>query len=96
MSFFLPGLNPNPFNGARAVSRTADLSWTAGSGTMSHNVYFGTISPPPFVRNQTSTTFDPSTMAYNTTYYWRIDEVNEGGKTSGTVWSFTTTGGGPG
>jgi hypothetical protein len=30
-------------------------------------------------------------MAENTTYYWRIDEVNpNGGTTSGKVWSFTT------
>jgi hypothetical protein len=29
-------------------------------------------------------------MAANTTYYWRIDEKNETGTTTGDVWSFTT------
>jgi hypothetical protein len=29
-------------------------------------------------------------MAKNTTYYWRIDEVNSKGKTTGETWSFVT------
>jgi len=29
-------------------------------------------------------------MAYCTTYYWRIDPVNDDGTTTGDVWSFTT------
>ncbi|MHC4657096.1 MAG: DUF333 domain-containing protein [Planctomycetota bacterium] len=87
--------NPNPTDGARRVAITADLSWTAGSDATSHDVYFGTINPPPFIHNQISTTFDPGTMSYGTTYYWRIDEVNKWGKTIGTVWNFTTIGPGP-
>jgi len=82
--------NPSPANGATGVSTTADLSWTAGSGATSHDVYFGTASSPPFVVNQTGTTYDTGTMANTTTYYWKIDEKNAGGTTTGTVWSFTT------
>jgi hypothetical protein len=82
--------NPGPSNSATDVSITADLSWTAGSGATSHDVYFGTSSPGSFQGNQTATTFDTGTMSNNTTYYWRIDEVNAGGTTTGTVWSFTT------
>ncbi len=82
--------NPNPPNGATGVSITADLSWTAGAGATSHDVYFGTSNPPPFLINQIATTFDPGTMTYLTTYYWRIDERNAGGKTTGVVWSFST------
>ena len=87
-----PGLaiNPSPNNGAAGVDRNADLSWTASSGTISHDVYFGTSNPPPFVCNQTSPTFDPGSMNYGTTYYWRIDEVNIWGITTGQLWSFTT------
>ena len=88
--------NPNPANGATNVSTSADLNWTAGFGAVSHNVYFGTTSPGTFRGNQTATIFDPSSMAENTTYYWRIDEVNPSGTTTGTVWSFRTIGGGPG
>jgi hypothetical protein len=82
--------NPNPSNGAIGVNTTADLSWTAGVGATSHDVYFGTSNPPPFLLNQATTTFDPGTMAYSTKYYWRIDEVDAYGTTTGTVWSFTT------
>ncbi len=85
-----PATNPSPANAATAVSTTATLSWTAGSGATSHDVYFGTTSPGTFQGNQTATTFDPGTMANNTTYYWRIDELNAGGTTTGVVWSFTT------
>jgi hypothetical protein len=82
--------NPSPVDAATDVSLTADLSWTAGSGATSHDVYFGTSSPGAFQGNQSTTTFDPGTMADNTTYYWRIDEKNSGGTTTGIVWSFTT------
>jgi len=82
--------NPSPADGATDAIITADLSWTAGSYATSHDVYFGTTSPPPFVCNQTDTIFDPGTMVYSTKYYWRIDEVNKWGKTTGQVWSFTT------
>jgi len=82
--------NPNPANGATDVSTTTDLSWTAGSDATSHDVYFGTSSPGSFQGNQTDTTFDPGTLAESTTYYWRIDEKNAIGTTTGVVWSFTT------
>ncbi|MHC4738480.1 MAG: hypothetical protein ACYS9Y_06215 [Planctomycetota bacterium] len=86
-------VNPSPGNGATGVSIDADLSWTAGAGTISHDVYFGTDSTPDsgeLQGNQALTTFDPGTLFYDTTYYWRIDEVNGEGTTSGVVWNFTT------
>jgi hypothetical protein len=88
----LPGKasSPNPSNGTSGVSISADLSWTAGNGATSHDVYFGTASPGTFMVNQTTTTFDTGTMANNTTYYWRIDEKNANGTTTGDVWNFTT------
>ena len=82
--------SPTPATGATGVSVTQDLSWTAGSNAASHVVYFGTTNPPPFRVNQTGTTYDTGTMANGTTYYWRIDEKNASGTTTGTVWSFTT------
>jgi hypothetical protein len=82
--------SPSPADSATDVSIDADLSWTAGSGSTSSDVYFGTTSPGSFQGNQTATTFDPGTMANDTTYYWRIDEINEAGTTTGVVWSFTT------
>jgi len=82
--------NPSPANGAEDVAVDVDLSWTANIDAVSHNVYFGTTSPGTFCGNQSGTTYDTGTMAYNTPYYWRIDEVDGGGTTTGTVWSFIT------
>jgi hypothetical protein len=88
----LPGQanTPSPTNGATNVAITADLSWSAGSNAASHDILFGTSNPPPFVVNQSVLTYDTGTLANSTTYYWRIDEVNGSGKTTGPIWSFTT------
>lgn len=81
---------PNPADGATNINLTPTLSWTAGASATSHDVYFGTASPGTFQGNHASTTFDPGTLLPNTTYYWRIDEKNAGGTTTGDIWSFTT------
>ncbi|MFK7912262.1 MAG: sialate O-acetylesterase [Akkermansiaceae bacterium] len=86
-----PASNPTPTNGVIGLPANTDLSWTAGLDAVSRNVYFGT-NPTPGISelqgNQTGTTFDPSVLA-NGTYYWRIDEVNADGVTTGPVWSFS-------
>ncbi|MHC4744798.1 MAG: PA14 domain-containing protein [Planctomycetota bacterium] len=56
-------------------------------------MYFGTDSTPDtdeFRGEQISVLYDPGTLSYNTTYYWRIDEKNSNGTTTGDVWSFAT------
>jgi len=88
----LKATDPNPVDGAIGVDTMADLSWTAGPYTASHDVYLGTTNPPPFKGNQIATTFDPGTMDQSTIYYWRIDEVGTYGTITGTVWSFKTYG----
>jgi hypothetical protein len=85
--------NPAPANNAVDVAPDANLSWTAGSGAVSHNVYFGTSNPPAFQNNQTATTFDPGVLDFNTTYYWCIDEVNGPNTVTGDLWMFTTASG---
>ncbi|MHC4676854.1 MAG: glycoside hydrolase, partial [Planctomycetota bacterium] len=80
----------SPQNRERNVDLDDDLYWTASADAISHDVYFGTTNPPPFIRNQTATTYEPGKMAENTGYYWRIDEVNVWGKTTGTSWRFTS------
>ncbi len=82
--------DPDPANDATGVSATADLSWTAGAGATSHDVYFGTSSPGVFQGNQTGTTFDTGTMTDSTIYYWRINEKNDYGTSAGVVWRFIT------
>jgi hypothetical protein len=83
-------IQPSPANQSNYVSINADLSWAASSGANSYDVYFGTASPGDFRGNQVSTSFDPGTLQYSTTYYWRIDSKGTTGTTLGDVWSFTT------
>ena len=85
-----PASNPNPGHWVTNIDKNADLSWTAGEGATSHDVYFGTSSPPPFIGNQTAVTFEPGTMAVGTKYYWQLDSVNGWGKTAGEEWIFFT------
>jgi len=88
-----PATLPVPMNLATGVSRATDLGWTAGSEAATHDVYFGTNptpGPAQFQGNQPGTSFDPGALEKNTTYYWRVDEVNGLGTTPGPVWSFTT------
>ncbi len=68
------------------------LSWAAGVGAVSHDVYFGTASSGGTSQgNQTDTSFAlPTILTPNTTYYWRIDEVTGLGTVTGDVNNFTT------
>ena len=86
--------NPNPPDDAVGISINPVLSWTAGVSVDSHNVYFGTTNPLPFIRNQglAETTYSPDPLTFNTTYYWRIDEVQGTEVFPGPIWSFTTDG----
>jgi hypothetical protein len=104
----LKAWSPSPPNGGAFVSRTPTLSWNKGAGTLASLVYFGTDATkltwqnPPLIISHTPSdklTFSwtmPTTLAYNTTYYWRIDQAipKPGGGTmilTGDTWSFTTT-----
>ena len=88
--------NPDPYDGETGVDVDHDLSWTGGDpnpgDTVTYDVYFGTTSPPPEVSSgQSSTTYDPGTMDYHTTYYWKIiAEDNHGATSTGPEWDFTT------
>jgi len=86
-----PAINPDPVDGVNNVQVEPILSWTAGTGAESHDVYFGTDPDGlPFIVTQDSTTYTPGKLDPLNTYYWRIDEVNIFGQTMGEVWSFTT------
>jgi hypothetical protein len=85
-----PADNPSPLKGATNVTTTVTFSWSAGIGAKSHNVYVGTTSAPAFVANIEETSYTVSNLKNKTRYYWRVDEVNENGATTGTVWNFVT------
>jgi len=91
--------SPSPFSGATNIDVDVTLSWAAAARADTYDVYFGTNSnavlnattaSPEFHGNQVSRTYQPGGLANNTTYYWRIDSVNDAGTRKGIVWSFTT------
>ena len=95
---------PHPADGAVDVKPSVILTWDAGSVARSHQVYFGTDADA--VKNATTASpeykgskylrdesYDPNKLMLNTTYFWRIDEVNDFNPDSpwqGNVWSFAT------
>jgi len=82
--------NPSPEDSATSVLRNPTLSWKAGINSTSHDVYLGTTNPPEFIENVQEESFKAPDLKANTTYYWRIDEVNALGKTEGAIWQFET------
>ncbi|NUU98458.1 hypothetical protein [Marinitoga sp. 1138] len=90
--------NPVPSDGASGINpENITLSWSKSTDpnneTVSYEVYFGD-SETNLVKKTTTTetSYDLSeTLENSTTYYWRVDAVDESGNTTkGDVWSFTT------
>jgi hypothetical protein len=95
--------NPNPPDYATNVPYTGTtLSWTPGTDSNSHDVYFGTdmssvenaTTAAPmgvYKDNYDVNTYSPGDMLLGKNYYWRIDEVNEntGALVKGKLWRFT-------
>ncbi len=80
----------SPSNHARDVSLTPTLSWRRTTNADSYDVYFGTSSNPSFIRNTTRTSYSPSRLAPNTTYYWSIRAKNSDGTARSATYRFTT------
>src|SRR5205085_9721365 len=62
---------PDPPPAAKRLATGAVLTWRAGCGARSHNVYFGTTDPPASAGNRVAASFDPGMLARSQTYYWR-------------------------
>jgi hypothetical protein len=96
--------NPEPRNGTMDTKQSLTLKWKAGDGAASHQVYFGTSEEA--VLNATTDspeyqgtqelgveTFETGLLEWDTTYYWRVDEVNDINPDSpwkGSLWRFTS------
>ncbi len=99
---------PDPADGTLIEDTWANLSWSPGDSALSHDVYIGdnfddvdSGAEGTFVGNQDGTFIVvgfpgfpfPDGLVPGTTYYWRIDEVNDAEPNSpwkGPVWSFST------
>ncbi len=100
-------MSPNPPDGALHADTWVTLSWKAGDFAVSHDVYLGDHfddvnngAGDTFRGNQTTTYYVagfpgfayPDGLVPGTTYYWRIDEVNNADPNSpwkGSLWSFS-------
>jgi hypothetical protein len=98
--------NPDPRDRQTNVETDPTLSWTPGIYADKHDVYFGTDEDAVTDANRTSQlnvlikqnydtnsidiANDVGPLEFDTTYYWRIDEVNGTSIWTGTVWRFTT------
>ncbi|QQS38074.1 MAG: T9SS type A sorting domain-containing protein [Ignavibacteriales bacterium] len=89
-----PATNPSPGSGATGVSASLpQLTWQNPAGATGNQTFFGT-SPGSLNMVQsgtlaTSYNIPMGTLNYSTTYYWRIDEIDGSGTTTGPTWSFT-------
>ncbi|MEM0493017.1 MAG: PKD domain-containing protein [Candidatus Thermoplasmatota archaeon] len=99
--------NPYPSDDANNVNINTDLGWACvdpDGDPLTYEVYFGATNPPPIASMcQSSNTYDPGLLEYNTRYYWRVVARDPFGLTTfGPIWSFNTqsstggTGGGGG
>ncbi|MFH1719929.1 MAG: LamG-like jellyroll fold domain-containing protein [Planctomycetota bacterium] len=100
-------LSPSPADGALIEDTWVSLSWSPGALAVSHDVYLGDSFDDvndgvaeTFRGNQGTTTLIagfpgfpyPDGLVPGTTYYWRVDEVNDAEPNSpwkGPVWSFS-------
>jgi len=86
---------PVPADGATGVARMPTLQWAPGFAADEHIVYFGRTVPgddaTPLVQ-QSADSVQVSPLLGGTTYFWRVDERNAVGVTTGPVWRFTTGG----
>ena len=91
--------NPYPDSGATGVDVDVVLGWTAGRKAATHDVYFSAdeqavIDGTAPVATVTATSQGPLALDLDTTYYWKVNEVNEAETPStweSAIWSFTTT-----
>jgi len=106
-SAFSRAWGPDPANGALHADTWVNLSWVTGGFAVSHDVYIGDNfddvndgAEGTFVGNQAGTFIVvgfpgfpyPDGLVPGTTYYWRIDEVNEAEPNSpwkGDIWNFS-------
>jgi len=95
----LTAYQPVPADGALYQNLDTDLAWTGGQGAFKHEAYFSTnkddVANGAAAASKGSllvTALELPSLTLETTYYWRVDEIDAmGNKQVGNVWSFTTT-----
>ena len=89
-------VRPQPADGATGVGLDGlALAWTPGLGAVAHSLYLGTDPNQLELMGKVKdgSTAKLSGLARDTTYYWRVDEVQaDGSSAKSKVWSFQTGG----
>ncbi len=89
-------IKPRPADGVEGVQLSElQLSWMPGAYVTEHKVYFGTNADSLSLLTEvsdSSSTLAPA-LQRQTSYYWRIDEIQpDGSIVTGDIWSFNTGG----
>ena len=82
----------SPANGAVNQQLDIYLSWAKPPMARRYDVYFGSTAGTIALvsEDQTARAYVPTGLELDSTYYFRIDSVNEFGTTTGDVCSFST------
>ncbi|MEN6336112.1 MAG: PA14 domain-containing protein [Phycisphaerales bacterium] len=88
--------DPSPVDGAQGQPDRPVLDWMAGVGAVEHALYLSTDKNAVASSNASAlkvrgadTSFTPAALNWNTTYYWKVDEIDPNGNVQpGFVWSF--------
>lgn len=86
---------PLPSDGRWLVDPNQDLSWKAAVGAVEYTVYIGVDRDAVASATEggvvvSSPTHDPGTLAFETTYFWRVDAFDGINTYIGPVWRFVT------
>lgn len=87
--------NPSPADSATGQAITGTLTWQCSDPegkALTFDLYFGTTSPPDsLAMGLTQKSYAIGALEYSTTYFWQvIARDNEGLRTSGKIWTFST------
>ncbi|MHC4647083.1 MAG: LamG-like jellyroll fold domain-containing protein [Planctomycetota bacterium] len=95
--------DPSPADTATNVCPVGlTLTWEPGLYAEQHRIFWGTdfddvnnMTTPSATKSRGDETYDPGSLEYGQTYYWRVDEVNftDPNTWKGTVWGFSTPSG---
>jgi len=98
-----PASYPNPADASMVYSITVPLQWQRGAYAAQHDIYLAdnfndvnsanSSSPQGpdkvYKARQDANSYTAAGLAFGTTYYWRIDEVNGVNIWRGNIWRFT-------
>ncbi|MBN1361859.1 MAG: hypothetical protein JW993_14780 [Sedimentisphaerales bacterium] len=89
---------PQPASGATGIDPDVVLSWRPGRGAATHEVHLSAdeqavVDSAALVGTAVDNSYQPGSLELETTYYWKVNEVDEAGVSmawGSDIWSFST------